>query len=168
MKYFSTIGTGLETTRRGFTLVELLIVVTILVLILGSGLASFTAFNRRERLKQTALTFKSNLRLAQTKAISAEKPLTGCTEFFGMRIAFTASGYSMQHECTPEGLVSTVSTVVLPSGVSFLAVPSDFSFRALSGTANISADRTITFTNTNKQYSIVVSPNGNVSDMGFQ
>ena len=65
------------TVRRadaGFTLIELLIVILILVTIMGLGMASFSTFNRRERLKQTGLTFRSNLRFSQTKAISPQKP----------------------------------------------------------------------------------------------
>ena len=154
--------------KKGFTLVELLIAISILVMLLGVGLASFNSFNRRERLKQTALTLKSTLRLAQTKAISVEKPTSGCTSFVGMRKHFTANSYSMEHECSPEGAVGATDTVTLSGGIAFSPVPADFTFMTQTNTINISAATSITIINGTESYIITVSPNGSVNDEGFQ
>lgn len=147
--------------KHGFTLIELLIVISILVTLLGLGIASFNTFNRRERLKQTGLTLKSSLRFSQTKAISAQKPLSGCTTYVGMRISFTSSSYHIQHRCDPEGLVGTNESVTLPYGITFSPVPSSFTFLTRSNT-DISADMTITLISGALSYSMVISPNGSV------
>lgn len=153
--------------KNGFTLIELLIGITILVTVLGLGIASFTMFNRRERLKQTALTLKSYLRFSQTKAISAQKPLSGCTTYTGMHISFTGNSYSMQHQCSPEGVVGSVESIVLPSGITFSPVPSDFTFLTRSNTDTIITDRTILLTSGTLSYTLVISPNGSVRVTGF-
>jgi len=154
--------------KKGFTLVELLIAMSILVTLLGAGLASFNSFNRRERLKQTALTLKSTLRLAQTKAISVEKPTSGCTDFVGMRIRFTVNSYSMEHECSPEGIVGDADTITFSGGIVFSPVPSDFTFMTQTNTINIDSPASLTIINGSETYNLTVSPNGSVNDEGFQ
>lgn len=154
--------------KKGFTLIELLIVILILVTIMGLGMASFNSFNRRERLKQAGLTFRSNLRFSQTKAISAQKPTSNCTTYVGMRISFTQTSYSSQHECDPEGLTGPVELVTLPAGITFLPIPADFTFLTRTNTASIPTDVTITLTNVDQNYSLTISPSGNIRDLGFQ
>ena len=153
--------------KHGFTLIELLVVISILVTILGLGVASFNSFNRRERIKQTALTLKSSLRFSQTKAISAQKPTSNCTTYVGMRVSFTASTYTMQHECNPEGVVGTAETITLPRGITFSPVPISFTFLTRSNTDNITTDTPITMTNGTLNYSLIISPNGSVRASGF-
>lgn len=157
-----------KVSHAGFTLVELLIAISILATLLGAGLASFNTFNRRERLKQSALTLKSTLRLAQAKAISVEKPAAGCTDFVGMRISFTLNSYAMGHECSPEGLVGSGDTVVFSGGIIFSPIPSDFTFMTRTNTINIDTAESITIINGSESYNITVSPNGSVNDEGFQ
>ncbi len=155
--------------KKGFTLIELLIVISILVLLLGMGLASFNTFNRRERLKQAGLTLKSTLRFAQTKSISVDKPSSGCTEFVGMRVAFTETTYTVQHFCTPEGLVGTADSVsIATSGLTFSPIPSSFTFETHNSSADLTTDLNLDLTNGTQIYRLIVSPNGNVSDIGFQ
>ncbi len=154
--------------KKGFTLIELLIVILILVTIMGLGMASFNSFNRRERLKQTGLTLRSNLRFSQTKAISAQKPASNCTTYVGMRISFSETSYSSQHECDPEGLVGSVDVVTLPMGITFLPIPADFTFLTRTNTASIANDVTITLTNEDQNYSLTLSPSGNIRDLGFE
>ncbi len=152
---------------NGFTLIELLVVIAVLVTVVGLGLASFNGFNRRERLKQTALTMKSHLRFAQTKAISADKPASGCTTLVGMQVSFTVSSYSVGHQCSPEGAAGDTLTITFPSDVTFASIPSNFMFLTLTNRVNITSAVTITLTNGVQSYAIVVGPNGNVSDQGF-
>lgn len=168
-------GNGLFVRRKksmrnenGFTLVELLIVVTIAVTISSVGLAGYNGFNRRERLKQTASTLKNSLRFAQAKSFSAEKPDTGCTTFVGMRMTFTVSSYSVWHTCNPEGLVGAAQTTSFASGIAFSPVPSDFTFRTLTRDTTLTADAGIALTNGTQLYLLTVSPVGNITDSGMQ
>lgn len=158
----------IRTTAFGFTLIELLVVITLLATILGVGLASYSGFNQKEKLRQSALTLKSVLRLAHTKAMSAEKPSSGCTSFVGIEVTFTSTTYATGHECSPEGVVGILETYTLPSDVTLSPVPSGFTFQTGTNRLDITADQTLTLTNGSQSYVIVVSPNGNVNDEGFQ
>ncbi len=153
--------------KRGFTLVELLIVVTIFITVLAMGIASFSRFNRRERLKQAALTLKTNLRLIQTKSISAMKPSSGCTTYVGIRVTFSTGSYTARAECDPEGLVGSTDTFALPATITFQAAPVNFTFRTQSVLSS-TTDQTITLTNGTEIYGLTVSTNAQVNEEGFQ
>lgn len=157
-----------EREVAGLTLIELLVVISILTSVFGLGLASFRGFNRRERLKQAGLTLKSNLRFAQTKAISAQKPSTDCTTFVGIEVSFSVSSYTITPQCSPEGLGEVEDTVTLPSDVTFSTVPASFTFLTRTTTVNVSGDQSLSLTNGSQSYIIVVSPSGSVSVQGFQ
>lgn len=157
-----------RTTVYGFTLIELIVVITILSTTLALGLASYNGFNQKEKLRQAALNFKSALRLAQTKSISAEKPNIGCTAFNGMRITFTSTTYTLRHHCDPEGYAGEFTTFTLPDSITFNPVPTNFTFLSRTNTTNLTVDRTFTFTNGSQNYIIVISPNGNINDLGIQ
>jgi prepilin-type N-terminal cleavage/methylation domain-containing protein len=159
--------TNASEVSPGFTLIELLVVVAIMVVVFGVTIASFNSFNRQERLKQTALNFKTALRFAQTRASSGDKPTSGCTTFVGMRVLFTASSYVIRHVCS-EGLVGASETTTLPSGITFSPVPSTITFQALTGSTSLSAAQTITFTNSTKLYDVSVSVNGGIDELGFR
>jgi len=161
--------TNIPGAGAGFTLFELLIVVGIMVLVFGFAIASFNTFNRRERLQQAALNLKSALRLAQSQAVSAEKPSLGCKTFVGMRVTFTigvTSSYSLQHECS-DGDVGSVVTTILPSDVTYISSPLPFTFMALSRITSLAADQNIQLTNTHETYTIQVTTNGEINDIGF-
>lgn len=151
---------------NGFSLVELLVSITVLSLIFGLAIASYSRFNRRERIKQAGQTLRTDLRYAQTRAISAQKPDSGCTTFTGMRFTFVSGGYTIAHECT-EGVVGAGDTKTLPDGVTFSPVPSAFTFLALTRRSSHSADQTLTLTNGTDSYSVQVTREGEVNDLGY-
>lgn len=63
---------------RGFTFIELMVVVAIGAILTAGGLAAYRGVGEKEGLKQAGLTFESNLKLVQRRALSGEKP-DGCT-----------------------------------------------------------------------------------------
>ncbi len=64
-------------TNKGFTLVELTIVFSIIALVGSIGYASYTTFSERQTLEQAALNLKSGIDDTKISAISRVKP-TGC------------------------------------------------------------------------------------------
>jgi type II secretory pathway pseudopilin PulG len=58
--------------KKGFILIELLVVIFILVLLAGLVVANFRFFQTKTNLEETALQLVSVLRLAQNKAIASE------------------------------------------------------------------------------------------------
>lgn len=150
----------------GFTLIEILIAISIVALVGGLVLANYTRYNKNQQLKQAALTLKSNLRLAQSKATTGQKPRLGCTELLGYQVTFSSSSsYSTQAVCT-EGPSGEAISVSLPTGIQFSSIPNPITFGVL--TRGIASDVTITLTNTAKNYAISLSRSGDINDLGFQ
>lgn len=153
--------------KRGFTMIELIITVSISMLLIGGIVVNYNSFNDTQVLKQAGLTLKNNLRLAQVKATSAEKPESGCTQLVGYTLTFSASSYTTQAQCT-EGLVGAAVTVVLPSGVTFSPIPTSVTFAALTQTLLSGTPVDVTLQARSKSYLIRVSTNGEVTDVGLQ
>ena len=57
-------------SSSGFTLIELLMVVAIIVILVTGGVVSFSSYSRKQAVRQAAETLKSNIRVAQNKALS--------------------------------------------------------------------------------------------------
>ena len=156
--------------KQGFTLIELLVVIAIMVVVFGLTIASFNSFNRHEQVQQAALNFKTDLRYAQTRAISVDKP-SSCAStdaFVGMEVSFSADAksYTIQHVCQ-SGVAGTAETVTLPGSVTFQTVPIGFTFHALTKSTDLAGDQTISLGNSGNIYRIQVTTNGEINDLGF-
>lgn len=145
----------------GFTLVELLVSIAIMALLTGGVLSNFDKYNSAQRVKQTALTLKNDLRLAQNKALSGQKPSTGCTQLDGFNVIFTASTYSTQATCDSGHSAGEITTITLPTAITFSPVPVPILFGVLTrGSAN---DVTLTLTNSKGTvYTVSVKKGGDI------
>lgn len=153
---------------QGFTLIELIVSIAILMLLMAGLLASYNNYNQGQQLKQTAQTVKANLRLGQSKALSALKPASGCTELQGYAVSFTATTYSVQAQCT-EGLVGTSTDLSLPGSVLFSPVPASFVYGVITrGLLNTDNSVSIVLAGYSRSYQLIVEPNGVITDVGFQ
>lgn len=157
----------LRQSTAGFTLLELLIVISVTMALFGIAVASFNTYNKKERVRQAALNLKSDLRFAQTRAISAEKPDSSCTTFIGMRITFTSSGYTIRHQCS-EGFVGAGDSITFPAGITFSPQPTDYTYMVLTRRASLASDQTIVITNGTQNYAVEVTSEGEINDHGFQ
>jgi type II secretory pathway pseudopilin PulG len=155
---------------KGFTLIEVVVSVSITLLVTGLIIANYNSYNDIQTLKQAALTLKNNLRFIQSEAISGEKPANGCTELLGWTITFIdASSYRYQPSCS-DGLVDPITTVDLPPSVKFASppIPSFFTMNVLTRGTSLPSDTTISLTAVGKTYQIVVSTSGDINDKGLQ
>jgi len=146
--------------RVGFTLVELIVVVTITMIISAGLLVNYTTHNDTQRVRQAALTLKNNLRLAQTKAMSGAKPRdVSCTILRGYITTFQSTTYDTQALCT-EGAVGEKLSYTLPASVRF-TVSSPVTFSVLSG--SVSTSTTLTVRGVSKTYSVDISASGEMT-----
>lgn len=112
----------------GFTLLELLIVMVIIGLAAGVGVANFRDFGRRQEIDNYARTLNGELRTVHADA-SGGKRVAGCTGTFqGYAIDFAAAatgGGAKSTAYTISALCATASAVVksvtLPSNI-FLVI----------------------------------------------
>jgi prepilin-type N-terminal cleavage/methylation domain-containing protein len=152
---------------KGFTLIELMVAITVSLFITGGIIVNYNAYNQTQTLKQAALTLKNDFRYIQSKAASGEKP-SGCATLTGWQITFAARSYSYQPVCNgnPAGTQSSIS---LPPGISFSAVPSPATIviYVLSQGTSLTGTVTISLTGSGKTYTLKVNPAGNMGDFGI-
>lgn len=148
--------------KKGFTLVELLIAIAISALLLGIGLSRYLSFNQNQTLHQAAQNLRNNLRTAANRAMTGEKPTSGCAQLDGYQVTFTVSSYSIQAKCGV-GLAGTATTVTLPSALSlalFPASPTTVLFKVLGSGAD--SAKAITLSAFGKNEIVNISLSGEV------
>jgi prepilin-type N-terminal cleavage/methylation domain-containing protein len=90
--------------QRGFTLPELLIVVTIIMLVLLYEFPAYKTFSAKTELKNASTVIRDELRVAQNKALNGKVPSSGITSFWVFHIHTQQSGTSNHYEtagCNP-------------------------------------------------------------------
>jgi len=115
----------------GFTVVELLIILSLMALLFTLGIAQYNRFNRSQSLVKARDELISNLRLTQSKALGAEKP-SSCTESLsGHKLKFIDNRhYKIVAVCGEE--IDIKTDIALPSGVSKQAGSNEIFFKVLS------------------------------------
>jgi len=122
----------------GFTLVELLVTVTIITLVFSIGLTQYNRFNRRQILVKAKDQLISDLRLTQSRALSGEKPSDcGADLLSGHKLEFTNnSDYQITAVCDSDVVVK--SGLSLAEGVTKQAGPDEVFFKVLSQGTDVS------------------------------
>ncbi len=104
--------------KRGFTFVELLVVISLMAILGASVSAAFLSFERRQRLTEASGVVKNTLRQVQNNALSGKTQCTSPDKFAGWYLLATigSSTLTLGGECL-SGTVFTTSNVTLPTGV---------------------------------------------------
>jgi len=176
---------------KGYTLIEVLVVVFIILLLTGGSLAAFGNFSKSSTLKQAGLNLKNSLREVQSKAFTGEKDCNVSTSvckcydndptddysLVGWRVDFSGTNYTIKGTCEdlndpPDFYTFALSTVNLPSDVTFSSPPPYFEFTYYPKVAKIlpgSTNRSICLQQgVNNYYKLVVEESGNIIDSGVQ
>lgn len=136
--------------RRGFTIIEVLVVILIMGIIMGVGSVRFRDFQRRQIVSSAKRTLLGDVRAAQSDATSGRKP-EGCTGTLdGYEFEVTNTGgpstqakYEINAICQ-SGSVPIKETTLAP-GITITAPSTNpVQFRTLSRGTNLSSDETIT------------------------
>lgn len=108
----------IHTDKKGFTLLELLIVFSIIAMISTIGIASFVSYSRQQTLNTTIFNIKNFLYTARSNALNGEKKDCPISQaLVGYAVLFCCSGsscpiclgtnnYEMDLLCTPDGGVT--------------------------------------------------------------
>jgi Tfp pilus assembly protein FimT len=119
----------------GFTVVELLIILSLIALLFSLGVSQYNRFNRSQALAKAKGELVSNLRLAQSKAMAAEKP-SGCgeNELEGHRLEFINNhSYKLVAVCNCGNDCPEVKpSVSFPSSVIKQSGPDGIFFKVLN------------------------------------
>lgn len=129
-----------KNTEHAYTLIEILVSLTIVSLVFGVGYVSFREFARRQALAGAARSLRGNLRLGQEQALAGKKP-GGCNILDGYRFsAASETQYTIEAVCSNGNFSIGKSSVPFPSGVSMNPVPGNILFKVLGQGTDLGSD----------------------------
>lgn len=145
----------------GFTLIELLIVMAIMGLMLTTGAVRYREYNKVQRIQQTTLTLKNDLRSAQARASSSQIPATCTSGYVGFTVKFFSTYYETVATCSNE---IPVSRTTLPPGIT-LSSTSNITFYPLHRGALTDAIVTISAPGVTKTGTVAISVSGAIGEI---
>lgn len=136
------------TKRPGFTLLELMVTIGVLAIVVGFAVPSYAAMQRSATLNSVAQDIADGIRIAQTRALSAQAGSDFQVNFYTtyLEIVTVATG--------------SIETRPLEGGVTMSADQSSIVFERLSGFTDQAVNVTVS-NGTNK--TITVAKNGQIS-----
>lgn len=174
---YKTLSMKRQLNKSGFTLIELIVAVGILILILSVGMANYITFNKRQKLNSTASEIQSYIQLAQSKAESSEIPAVAkpCNElqYYGLRTNVDGINNSLELTIHCSNYVTgpiLLKSYPLPAGV--VISPFDLQFQTLyKGIADATDDTktewTITVSDDPEVYRFILTSGGEINDQGL-
>ncbi len=125
---------------RGFSLIELLVIITVIVLFLGFGMSKYNTYSQQVKLKNDAKKLVDVLELTKKKALSADllitpgTPNTFCSNFTGYKVSIAASSYSLNYCCS--STCSLVQNYDLSDNITVISGLGDYTFPPLMNNPN--------------------------------
>ena len=151
--------------KSAFTLVELLVAMTILAIVGGAGMAGFRSAAQRQSVDAAQGQIMGALTQAQSNAAAGVKDATACgvTPLVGWRVSFTASSYTVEGVCGSTTFSS--KTTQLSSGltVSTLPTPNPIVFKPLRQGTTIAVSTTIVLSGNGLTKNIAVTNVGQIN-----
>lgn len=156
---------------RGYTLIEILIALTIMSLVFGIGFSGFRDYSRRQTLESLARQVRGDISIAKERALAGTKPASPnaqCDSPHSLRghgIFAVAGGASYQLYAICTNGTSFIDTRTMPTGFTIVRtfssgcpVVSTF-FKVLGQGTSLSAgcDALFTITNTASSQSTIVT-----------
>lgn len=109
--------------KQGFTLIELLVAMTVILLLVGLGLANYVRFNERQKLIQTQELIRQAVSQAQNYARSGK--LEGCATLEEYEMTFLGTEIELIPVCEAEADTEIITTMQLPTNINFVATPAN-------------------------------------------
>lgn len=142
MQFVTTKSQARDPASRGYTLIELMVALTIAALLFLVGYSSYREFVRRQALDNTYKELKSDLKLTQQLALSGEKPSSCTGSLFGYEVAFAQDSYTVSASC---GGMVQVRTRLLSGGIT-LSGANTILYKIIGEGTTLTGDISITLT----------------------
>lgn len=152
----------LFTKGKGFTLIELIVVFSLIGILTSLGIASYAGYNSSQIVQSNASNLVTQLNSAKSLSISQVIPTSCGTNYVtGYQVDVTPNGkqYTVSAMC---GSKQVVSTYNLPTPLTFGSGSTSTVFFAIS-TGIVASTATITVTGYGKTKTVTVTPTGSVS-----
>lgn len=149
--------------KKGFTLIELAVVMAVIGILGAIGVTAFVDYSRTQTLQTAANDLTLTLNVAKQNSLSQLKNLSLCASastLNGYKVVITNSTtYNLNMVCS--GTDINISTKSLPANITFSsATPASFFFPVLKGGVTIAGSPTITLTGFGKTKSVTVTNAG--------
>lgn len=141
---------------KGYTLVELLIGLSIIGIIFSVGLAGYREFSRRQALTGVSKQLKADLRLAQQLALTGQKPDgVSCDTLDGYLFSRVDSNtYQILADCS--GVSPHIyKEVDLGSNITITSTNATVTFKVLGQGTDLVASNTLTLTHSSGNQNIM-------------
>jgi len=152
--------------QKGFTLIELMVTISIAAVLGTLSIAGFNTFNQSQMLRTSADDVVTMLNLAKSRAQSQIKIGASCAsnplEGYRVDISIAGGSYTLSSVC---GTPNSLQAKSLPQNIEFdSASPASFFFPVLSGGTSLGASGQIVISNSAGGIrTITVKPLGGVS-----
>lgn len=157
--------------NKGFTLIELIVVFSVLAVLSTVGIASFASYSRAQVLQQATNDLVNTLNTAKVRAASQTKPSQCLSESvlqgYSVTINIAARTYSLNVICS--GITTSLSTTTLPVNVSFnsaTGVPpttaTNIIYPVLTGGVSGAGNIVLSSYNQTKTITITICPVGGI------
>ncbi|MBI4029221.1 MAG: prepilin-type N-terminal cleavage/methylation domain-containing protein [Candidatus Blackburnbacteria bacterium] len=149
---------SIESTKSGYTLLEVLIVLVIITTLFFGGYTAYREFSRRQALQNFYKELVVSSALAREKALSGEKP-SGCNgNLVGYQMSFDSSTYSISAVCNS---VVSVTTYSIPSGI-VVSGFTNYTYKVLGKGTTLTDSLSVTLTqsSTGKTINATISREG--------
>lgn len=158
--------------QKGYTLIEILVGLSIIGLLFAVGYVNFRDFSRRQAIAGAGKLLQGDLRVAQQLALSGQKPTdancAGTNGLTGYYFELSSTEYKIYAGCS--GGVSTEITkeIFLPTGISVSPLPSPnpILFKVLGHGTNIpeggTAEIILIQSQTNNTFTVTVGAGGDI------
>lgn len=147
---------------RGYTLIELLVAISIGIIVFTIGFAGYREFSRRQALTGIVKQIKADLRLAQQLALTGQKPTVGsCVRLDGYSFTRTSpTSYQLIANCTNANRI--VKDITISPNTTITA--GTVIFKVLGQGTNLTAPLTFTITNslTGTSGNIIIGIGGDI------
>lgn len=145
------------TVQRGYTLIEVLISVGILIILFFGGYGAYRQFAKRQALSNAYKETRTDLNLARERASSGEKP-SGCVGTLrGYKVSFSPTQYTVATVCDTD---VAIRTNTLPSGVEFQQYVNAVTYKVLGQGTDLSAGQTMVLTNFTQTITFTITKEG--------
>lgn len=148
--------------KQGFTLIELMVVVSISLVLGGSVVVGYSKYSQNQKKMQAVRTFVTNFQYVRSRAITGDKPsqCNGNLQYFGIMHTSSADDYSMYFQCSTQVIFQTVA---LPSDIT--VSPFDIHFLPVTNGTSLTNPLDIEFAIGNLPfYTLTVLPSGAIQE----
>ena len=122
---------------RGYTLIEIIVVLGIVTILSGFGIAKYNTHTQQLTLKNQAKNLVEVIELAKKKAVSGDL-YQDCSDFQGYQVVVNANTFLMNFNCG--GVYQTIQNYSMANSITTVAGIGNFNFLPLAIGTNLTVN----------------------------